>query len=314
MRRTLLVCVLTVAGIGGQTCLLAQDTYRAAYDRGYTDGSAAGEGDRAARRPFDFAGKAGYQDGLRGFDPQVHQRDVYLVAYRRGFEDGYEAGYGLTRAEHAEPPPVTSSQAPPPRKVPEGRTLLPQGTEILVRLSETLTTQRNEAGDRFRAEVVHAVEVENEVVVPAGSRLEGTISHLKRPGRIRGRAEMSLNFEQLTLPDGTVLPIAGTVVSVEPRRPEEVKEEDGTIRARGEKGEDVKKVGAAAGIGALIGILTGGGGGARTGAVVGAAAGVTGVLATRGSDLLLPAETELMVRLERDLTVPTGILRPEKHP
>jgi hypothetical protein len=312
--RKRLVILLVVTVLVGPALSLAQDTYRTAYDRGYADGNAAGDADRLARRPFDFANKAGYQDGLHGFDPQIHQRDVYLVAYRRGFEDGYEVGYGLGRTDRPEAPPTASSQPPSPRVAPEGRTVLPQGTEMLVRLTETLTTQRNEAGDRFRAELVRAIRVENDVVVPAGSRLEGTITHLKRPGRIRGRAEMSLSFERLVLPDDTVLPIQGTVVSVEPRRPGEVKDDDGTIQAPGEKGEDMKKVGAAAGIGALIGILTGGGGGARTGGVVGAVAGVTGVLATRGSDLLLPAETELMIRLERDLTVPTGILRPEKHP
>lgn len=305
--------LLIMLAFWGQVDLSAQPgTYQEAYDNGYSDGIAAGEADRSGHRPFDFANKALYQEGLRGFDSQVHQRDVYQVAYRRGFEDGYEAGYGLNRTDSPEPPPFASSVQPARTSPQAGRTIVPQGAEILVRLNQTLTTQRNESGDQFQAEIVRPVELGNQAVIPSGSRMRGTITHLKRPGRIRGRAEMTLNFEELTLPDGTVLPIEGTVVSVEPRRFDKVDSDDGTLQAPGEKGDDVKKVGVSAGIGALIGILAGGG--ARTGAAIGAVAGMGGVLASRGSDLLLPAETELMIRLERDLTVPTGILRPEAQP
>lgn len=314
MRKTLGILLLAMATSGAIHA--QQETYREAYDRGYQDGSSSGEGDRAAQRPFDFANKAVYQEGLQGFDPERHQRDVYIVAYRRGFEDGYEVGYGLDRAAPTAapvPPPVASSMAPQPRAAQGGRTVLPAGTEILVRLAESLSTQRNEAGDQFRAEVL-GPDASGIAPIPAGSRLVGTVTHVKRPGRVRGRAEITLAFEEVILPDGTALAMSGTVVDVEPRRADKVSSNDGTIQAPGEKGDDVKRVGASAGIGALIGILTGGGGGARAGAVIGAATGTVGVLATRGNDLLLPAETELLVRLERDLTVPTGVLRPEPQP
>jgi hypothetical protein len=305
---------LLVLALIAQFALLAQpETYREAYDRGFSDGRAAGDADRSAHHPFDFANKAHYQEGLRGFEAESHQRDVYQVAYRRGFEDGYEMGYGLRGANPPEPP-VASSMRPVTDTPPAGRGLVPEGSELLVRLTESLTTQRNQSGDPFHAEVVRALEIEGQVLIPVGSRVHGTVTHSKRPGRVRGRAEMTLSFEEVALPNGASVPIRGTVASVEPRRSDGVESSAGTIQASGEKGDDLKKVGASAGIGALIGILAGGGGGARAGAAIGAATGAAGVLATRGSDLLLPAETELMMRFERDVTIPTGILRPEPQP
>jgi hypothetical protein len=288
--------------------LARQDTYREAYDLGHSDGLTAGRLDRSTRKPFDFANKTEYQEARNGFDGETHDREVFIVAYRRGFEDGYEEGYGLGRNRQGTAPATVAMPAQDPEAV-LGRKVLPKGTELRVRLLETLSTQRNEAGDQFRAEVAQPVELDGEVVVPVGARLEGIVTHLKRAGRIKGRSEMALRFQRMGLPDGAEMSCDALVVELEPRREEEVRDDTGTIQAQGEVGDDAKRVGTSAGIGALIGILSGGRGGARTGAAVGALAGTAGVLATRGSDMILPAETEMTIRLERDLTVATGILR-----
>ena len=89
----------------------------------------------------------------------------------------------------------------------------------------------------------------------------------------------------------------------------EVKDEEGTIQGKGSKSSDLKRVGGGAGIGALIGVLTGGGKGAKIGAAVGAIAGGAGTLATRGNDIVLYPDTELVIRLNRDAAVSSGILR-----
>ena len=289
--------------------LAGLDTYRIAYDAGFADGKSAGSGDHSAGRPFDFANNADYHTGLRGFDPQVHERDVYQVAYRRGFEDGYEEGYGLGTQPRIAPrsAPVSAVDAQIPSL--SGRLTIPKDSTIEVRLQQTLATQRNEVGDDFRAEVIEDVLVGDIVAIRTGARVYGEITHVKRAGRVRGRAEMTLHFREIELVDGSRIPIDGTVVSIESRRKEEVKDDSGKLEAPGGKGGDAKKVGVAAGIGALIGVLTGGGGGAKVGGAIGALTGVAGVLTSRGSDLILPTETELTIRLNRDAIATPGLLR-----
>lgn len=284
-----------------------QDTYREAYDAGFQDGSAAGSRHRESHRAFDFANDPAYVDGLRGYDPQLHDADVYRVAYRRGFEDGYEEGYGLGVMP---PPPAgkasTDSDAAAERTL-AGRFVVPQDTEVRIRLLDSLSTQRNEVGDPFKAETIGDLMADGEIAVPSGSKIYGEVSLVKRAGRIRGRSELNLKFREVELASGRRFPFDASVVAIEEQRDEKIKDDEGTIEAPGEKGGDAKKIGAAAGIGALIGILAGGG--AKVGAAIGALTGTAGVLAMRGSDLVLPVETELVVKLNRDLTVSSGLLR-----
>jgi type IV secretion system protein VirB10 len=307
-----LVAILFLSMAAPAFSLASQDTYRAAYDIGYADGTAAGKQDYRGSKPFDFANRAGYQDGLNGFDDQIHDRDVFVVGYRRGFEDGYEVGYGLT--ESAPPAPKPAANPVPPASAQQsnltGRTVVPAGTQISIRLRETLSSQRNERDDEFRAEVLKGVEVNSLVVIPAGSQIYGTITHVKRAGRIRGRSEMNLRFDEIELPSGSRFPLEATVVSVEEQADEEVKDDEGTIQGTSTKGKDAKKIGFTTGIGALIGVLTGGGSGAKVGAAVGAVGGSAGVLATRGRDIVLPSGTELQIKLDQEVAVPTGLLRP----
>ncbi|MFZ0430166.1 MAG: hypothetical protein WAO20_18755 [Acidobacteriota bacterium] len=284
-----------------------QDTYREAYDAGFQDGSAVGAQHRDHHRAFDFANDPAYIEALHGFDAKNHDREVYRVAYRRGFEDGYEEGYGLGAGPVSSNGPGSPAPANSDARALAGRYVIPEGTEIRIRLLDSLATQRNEAGDPFRAETVGDVIIDNEVAVPSGSKIYGEVALVKRAGRIRGRSEITLKFREIELSEGHRFSFDATVVSIEEQRKEEVEDGEGTIKASSGTGGDVKKVGAATGIGALIGILTGGG--AKVGAAIGAIAGTAGVLAIRGSDLVLPVETELVVRLDRDLTVRSGLLR-----
>lgn len=303
---TILCLFLTVVGASA----LAQDTYRAAYDLGYADGLEAGRQDRAGSRPFDFANRPGYQDASNGFDNQIHDRDAFVVGFRRGFEDGYEVGYGLGATSQQDPADASAARNGDKRSNLTGRSVVPAGTDISIRLLQTLSSQRNERDDTFSAEVLKNVEVGSEVVIPSGSQVFGTITHVKRAGRIRGRSEMNLRFDEIELPSGTRLPVEATVVSIEDQADENVKDEEGTIQGKGTKGSDAKKIGFSTGIGALIGVLTGGSSGAKVGAAAGAVGGSVGVLATRGRDVLLPFGTELQIRLDEDASVPTGLLRP----
>ena len=71
---------------------------------------------------------------------------------------------------------------------------------------------------------------------------------------------------------------------------------EGGVRGRSSTKDDVTKVGAGAGIGAIIGGIAGGGKGAAIGAIIGGGAGTAGVLTQRGKDIRLEPGQQLRIR------------------
>ncbi|MFQ5740872.1 MAG: hypothetical protein ACE5JX_17860 [Acidobacteriota bacterium] len=305
---------LLFAGTGSAQTTPVGTTYREAYDFGYADGRAAGQEDKAHHRLFDLANKKAFQGAEHGYDAGRHDRDVYLVAYRRGFEDGYEEGYELVSAPSrptaratSSPPPTVSAKTSPPlssRSARHGRDRIPAGTRVRIELLDTLSTKYNKRGDPFRARVIEDIRIEQETLVPGGAEILGSISYLKRAGRIRGRAQINLRFEELQLRNGQSIPLEATVVSIEKQSKEKIKGNEGVVVARGGKSRDTKRVGTSSAIGALIGVITGGKKGAGVGAAIGAAAGMANVLITRGPDAQLEYGTRMTVKLTEEVKIP----------
>ena len=296
---------LSLAAIFPAEKIGAAQTYREAYDLGYEGGRAAGIEDQRQQRLFDLANRKEFQTADRGFEDARHDREVFLVAYRLGFEDGYEEGYGLRASPDpsAPGPASTLDERPPVSRVGPARlpTVLPVGTEFGVELLDNLSTQFNEKGDTFRARVFRDVQFQQRVVIPEGTQLYGRITHLKRAGRIRGRAQMSLRFDELRFLDGRNIGLEATLVGIDQRSNEKLKDEEGTIEANATKGEDLGKIGKTSAVGALIGVMAGGKTGSGVGALTGAAVGLGRVLLTRGKDAQLETRTRLRIRLTEDL-------------
>ncbi len=300
---------LSLAAIFPAEKIGAAQTYREAYDLGYEDGRQAGIQDQRQQRLFDLANRKEFQTADHGFQDERHDREVFLVAYRLGFEDGYEEGYGLRTgssdsADSSAPPPTPAlDERPRASTVRSARspTVLPAGTEFGVELLDTLSTQFNEKGDTFRARVFRDVQFHQRTVIPEGTQLYGRITHLKRAGRIRGRAQMSLRFDELRFLDGRNIGFEATLVGIDQRSNEKLKDEEGTIEASATKGEDMGKVGKTSAVGALIGVMAGGKTGSGVGALGGAAVGLGRVLLTRGKDAQLETRTRLRIRLIEDL-------------
>jgi hypothetical protein len=305
---------LTVTLVGAER-FSASETYRQAYEAGYADGLQAGREDIQANRFFDVANKRQFLRADSGLKPELHDREVYGVGYRRGYEDGYEEGYGLVddktslstlapsrRTQPAEP--VVSFEASPGELVE-----VPAGTDIRVRLLSALSTLRNDKGDPFRAEVTEDVRQGQTVLIPRGSRLIGVVGHASRGGRISGRAEIMLRFQELHYSSGLRVPIEAAVVSLHDDGREKVEGAEGTVRAEGTVSRDAASVGTAAGIGTILGTLRGGKKGAGVGAATGGAIGLTSVLFTRGRDVELSTDTRMVIRLTRQLDLPSDAFR-----
>lgn len=185
----------------------------------------------------------------------------------------------------------------------ETKVRLAEGTKIVFTLNDTLSTKDNRKGDEFSGVVSRSVRVGEDIVVPEGTVVRGTVTQVRRAGRIKGRAELGLRFDELELPNGTRLDLSASLTELDQGEKEGVNEE-GQVKGEGTKKRDAATLGAAAGIGTAIGAIAGGGKGAAIGAGSGAAIGAGAVLLTRGKDVKLNRGSELAIQLDRPLTVP----------
>jgi hypothetical protein len=206
---------------------------------------------------------------------------------------GTFAVVGLLFAQEVSPPPAEFT--------------VETGTKVPLSLINSVSTKHSAAGDRVYLETVFPVLVNGRIVVPVGSYVAGTVTQLKKPGRIKGRGELYVRFDSLTLPNGVTRDFHGRIGSMDGNTKDELDRTEGKVRSEGNKGGDARTIGEAGAAGASIGTIAGGaagghyGMGAGIGAAAGAAAGMIGVLASRGPDAVLARGTTLEMVLDRPI-------------
>ncbi|MGH9804597.1 MAG: hypothetical protein ACRD4D_05445 [Candidatus Acidiferrales bacterium] len=209
-----------------------------------------------------------------------------------------------TQSLAAEPAPTPASAPvtePAPAVKEPVRIRLAEGTMIAFTLNNSLSTKTNRPGDEFSGVVSRSVRVGETIAIPEGSVVRGTVSHAERPGRVSGRGELGLRFDQLELPSGEVYQVSASLTDLGGEK--ETVGEEGEVKGEGTKKRDAATIGAGAGIGAVIGAISGGGKGAATGGAIGAGAGTGVVLLTRGKDVEIRRGAELAIQLDRPLSV-----------
>jgi len=155
-------------------------------------------------------------------------------------------------------------------------------------------------------ESVYPVVVNGKIVIPPGTYVSGRVTSVKRPGRVKGKGELYVRFEQIILPNGIIRDLTGSVGALDGRSPEGFDREEGRISSEGNKGGDARTVGESTATGASIGVIAGAAGGnaglgVGLGSAIGATAGLIGVLASRGPDAILEKGTQLDMVLDRGL-------------
>ena len=177
-----------------------------------------------------------------------------------------------------------TSQAVPPTIT------LPAGTMIPVRITEWLSSDKNQSGDQFSASLEQPLVANGWVVAVHGQIVTGRVALAKKAGRVSGVSQLGVELSELTLVDGQVLPV----------RTQLLQSSAGTSNGR-----DATGVATTTGLGAAIGAAAEGGEGAAIGAGAGAVAGIIGVLTTRGRPTVIPPESMLTFRLEAPLSIST---------
>ena len=304
------------------------------YRTGYSDGYQAGYRDTNAQAPRDYKSKDDYSRADRAYASAYGALEDYRDGYQQGYEAGYAAGYerrgfdstvpaGLTRRGGT--PPDNGGSAPDnggnpfPNAGASGSTgvsdsgshgridngngssgvpasargglYIPGDTVMRVELLTNLSTQASQRGDTFEARVIEPREYENAMVY-------GHVTHVRRAGRASSGSELQLAFERINLPDNRSANISAQVIQVVKEHGNNVGKVDpeGGVHSQGSTKDNVTKVGAGAGIGAVIGAIAGGGAGAAVGAVIGGGVSTGGVLASHGKNIRLPRGQQLLIR------------------
>ncbi len=171
-----------------------------------------------------------------------------------------------------------------------GDYVIPNGTELVAVLNSDISTQTVREGDRFTMTVKSPGQYE-------GATIEGYLSNVNRGGRITGRSEATLNFENVRLREGRTYRFAGILESARTPNGEAVRvDNEGAVRESDQTNRTVTRTAIGTGLGAIIGAIAGGGKGAAIGAVIGAGAGAGSVYVQGRQDLELPTGTEITLR------------------
>jgi hypothetical protein len=207
-------------------------------------------------------------------------------------------------AAHARQPQSSSSssQTPAASKAAE-QYVVPSGTHLPMVLHNAVTTRNAKPGDPVYLETVYPIVIHDHILIPAGTYVQGEIEEAKRPGKVKGRGEISMRLVSMILPNGYAVDFnavpgnAGTGGN-------ETTDNEGRVKGDTNKAGDIGTVAKSTGIGAGIGAIAAQSGkGAGIGAGAGAAVGLATVLLTRGPELELPRGTSLEAILDRDLVL-----------
>ena len=184
-------------------------------------------------------------------------------------------------------------------------TEIPQGSHMLLRLVNSVSTRTAREGDFVYMRTAAPLAANGEIIVPEGTYVTGVVSHTKRSGRVSGKAELAIRIETLTLPSGKVIKLSPRLASVDSEGTEQkVDAQENTIKQGGSKGKDAEQVAILSGTGAgLGGMVDHSWTGAGIGAGAGAGVGLATVLLTRGREVDLRQGATFDVVFDRAVPV-----------
>jgi len=187
-----------------------------------------------------------------------------------------------------------------------------QGTQLRLTLLSPISTTSSRDGDPVVAVLSDPVFLGNQLLLPAGTRVNGIVGTVEKARHfsvIRGQAYMNLTFRTIEV-DSRLIPVQMSIVAIEqPRgssegkRRKDVRVDEGSVI---EQRHDYK--------GDMVGGAIGTAGGTLVGAVfsqvvrgfgIGLAGSAAYIVARKGKDVELPAQTGMLVRMDNTITVPS---------
>lgn len=308
--------LILVVPAGAENTLQGQTTaLERGYRTGYSDGYTAGYKDVSDGASRNYQNKEDYKRADRSYNDVWGPIEHYRDGYQQGFEAGYNAGYerqqfnstlptGLSRRGAAATAKVDDGLSTPRNDenvvsadqtvTPSGSLVIPRNTILALELLTPISTDASQRGDRLQAKVIEPVEF-------AGYLVEGRVAQVKRPGKVKGVAELQLAFDQIRTTDNRTVTLHAELLEITPMGSQDTTiDTEGGVRGQDSTKDDAAKVGAASGVGAIIGAIAGGGKGAAIGAIIGGGAGTAGVMTQRGKDIRLERGQHMKIRTSTD--------------
>jgi hypothetical protein len=180
---------------------------------------------------------------------------------------------------------IAAFAAMAPAAMSQRMVTVPAGTQILVRMLDSVDSNRNPPGFRFTATLETNLVVGGRVIVPAGNTVFGRLTAAQQAGRVAGSSALALELTDIVV-RGTAFPIFSNEYQ---------------IQGQGSGGRTARRALGGAGLGAIIGGIAGGAG---RGAAIGATAGGVSSAAQRGQSIQIPSETLLQFRLQHPASLP----------
>jgi len=237
--------------------------------------------------------QASVQFETRGKIELYDVNDIISVTFT-GAPPASSAPPAASAAPSAPPAPTMPPPAPDvsgPTGMPAanvGAITVPAGSDILVRMIDSIDSDKNHIGDRFRASLEQDFVVDGTLIAPKGSDVYGRLSEAKEAGHIQGKSQLKLELTDILIHN----------------RLQPIMTGDYEVSGSSRGSDTAKKVGIGAIAGTVIGAIAGGGQGAAIGAGVGAGAGAAVQVMTKGEQVHVPSETLLNFQIEQPFSVP----------
>ena len=182
---------------------------------------------------------------------------------------------------------------------------IPQGTHVLLRLENAMSTLTAKAGDSVYLRTSIPIRVEGGPAIPGGSSVLGVITRAQRSGRFHGRGGLEIGLETLVLPTGSPVSISTSKAVLD--------KPNASRRQRGIEPNPEGRALVAVGAGMLAGFAAAGVASVRShdestvagaGLAVGVAAGIVTAILLRDRNIELPSGAPVDVVFEQPVTLP----------
>jgi hypothetical protein len=188
------------------------------------------------------------------------------------------------------------------------------GTQVHVTLSNGLSTTVAHNGDPFTGVVAEPVFFGSQIILPAGAKVHGTIASVQRPkwmSMFRGGASMNLVFNSIEV-ESRIFPARMSILSIynpgtdTGKQRKDISTVEGVVvEERHDVKTDVEDVAIGTAGGSVAGVVF-----SRVlrGTLIGLIGGSAYVVAKKGKDVELPAQTSMLVRMDSNVLLPASLL------
>jgi hypothetical protein len=212
-----------------------------------------------------------------------------MVAEHASAQQAPPAAYAPVVRNEPAPPPLPQpapapavAQAPPPPATPVVHTItLPAGTDIPVRITQTLDSATAQSGDKFTGAIASDIIEDGMVVLPQGTPVSGRVDAAQDAKHYKGSSLLTISLSAINHHGEHI----------------EIATEGYTRQGEGRGKNTAEKVGGGAVVGAILGGIIGGGKGAAIGSVAGGGVGAGANTVTRGQQVQIESETVVRFKL-----------------